>query len=60
MGAWAIATVLAIAWVSPAAAADAGDDFSNNLFTDLAPYAMPCDLATFEFEGDANCVHPGS
>ena len=39
MRAWAI--VLAIAWVGPAAAADAGDDFSNNLFSDLAPYATP-------------------
>ena len=41
MGLSAIAVAVAIASLSPTAAADAGDDFSNNLFSDLAPYAMP-------------------
>ena len=41
MRACAIAVALAIAWAAPTAAADAGDDYSNNLFTDLAPYAIP-------------------
>ena len=40
MGLSAIAVVVAIASLSPTVAADAGDDFSNNLFSDLAPYAV--------------------
>lgn len=32
MNAWALALIM------PVVAADAGDDFSNNLFTDLGPY----------------------
>ena len=40
MGAAAIHVTLAILWAIPAAA-DSGDDSSNNLFTDLAPYATP-------------------
>lgn len=34
-------TILVVfAMVVPVAAGDNGDDFSNNLFTDLAPYAF--------------------
>ena len=40
MRARAIAVAVVIASLSPTAAADAGDDFSNNLFSDLAPYAV--------------------
>jgi hypothetical protein len=36
MRAFAILFALAIGWLTPTAA-DGGDDFTNNLFTDLAP-----------------------
>jgi hypothetical protein len=36
MRTFAILLALAIGWLTPTAA-DGGDDFTNNLFTDLAP-----------------------
>lgn len=34
-----ILIALTVVWAIPPAAADSGDDSSNNLFSDLAPYA---------------------
>lgn len=34
-----ILIALTVVWAIPLAAADSGDDSSNNLFSDLAPYA---------------------